>query len=437
MAIAALVAAPPGAGGQGIDAVAASHLSTLSPGLVVVLHEDGAPSFVDAWGLVRQGGSDSLTAEMLFPAPEVTSFLLDAVLHALHDAGRLGLDEPITAVVPQVVSASLDELTLRQLLEHTGGLDDARPRDGWSWDRLLEDVEERWFFAEPGRVVSTSRYSHPLAVRILEEVTGRRLAEVLQAVVLDPLGMERSTFDLERARALGLAPGFRESDSPETPVQEVQPEARVDGLPVLFTTAPDLARLFGAWLSGGIRGTSPLDEPVAGVPAPRSLEGRVHGLARSEWRGVPRLRLASEALGGALVVEVLPRAGIAVVGWRAGTSPGRATNYVMDRVAESLGLGSPAAAEAAGEGGGAVEASRPLPELAGEYVNGDEKLELRVRGEELVWFDGARELEMRRRDARTLTVHIPDGRVALVVEVLVDTEGATYLYRGGKGYRRP
>ncbi|MBO0745262.1 MAG: beta-lactamase family protein [Candidatus Dormibacteraeota bacterium] len=88
------------------------------------------------------------------------------------------------------------ELTLHQLLAHTGGLAPGaavapRPDDAEAMRRRVVDLP---LAGEPGRQVIYSSLGYLLLGWILEHVTGNRLDAVLTELILDPLGCHRTGF---------------------------------------------------------------------------------------------------------------------------------------------------------------------------------------------------------------------------------------------------
>jgi CubicO group peptidase (beta-lactamase class C family) len=93
--------------------------------------------------------------------------------------------------------------TLRQLLQHTGGLpcyteSDAyevaveRHDDPWSEHDLLAHIDAAKLLFEPGQGWSYSNSGYFLVRRLIEQTTGSDIEPVLNALVLGPLGISDS-----------------------------------------------------------------------------------------------------------------------------------------------------------------------------------------------------------------------------------------------------
>jgi D-alanyl-D-alanine carboxypeptidase len=110
----------------------------------------------------------------------------------------VGLDDHIAKWVDGVPNG--DQITIRQLLNHTSGLADgftdpsvqARAPDGCTVEELLDWESKFPPVAAPGRQWSYSNYGFNLLGRMVERVEGKDLATVLTERITGPLGLERT-----------------------------------------------------------------------------------------------------------------------------------------------------------------------------------------------------------------------------------------------------
>src|SRR4029453_10869170 len=99
---------------------------------------------------------------------------------------------------------------------------------------LLEAPGRRWLYSGGG---------YSVAQLLVEELTGRPFADVMQAEVLEPLGMTTSSFQWARAPETPRPP---DADGGPLPDFAFAEQAAAG----LVTTAPDLARFVAAALAG-------------------------------------------------------------------------------------------------------------------------------------------------------------------------------------------
>lgn len=284
---------------------------TVPTGFVAGLYHQETLQYLDAFGTHPETG-EAVTLDTPVPIPAFTQVLVSTLAVALGEAGIVDLDAPISTYVD--VSPGLGRATTRQLLEHRAGLDNAPPRDStMAWDRVLDRLNDRALFTEPGALPSYSSYSFGLATRVIERATRATLEDVLQRTLLDPLGM--------RSTSLG----------------ERDEEGVVDGLPITRTSAADMLRFWMAWLGGSIAGAGVdlLPAPSERTLAPDGREFR-GGVWVDRPGAVPRLSLMCGTDLARVTVEVFPvtHTVLMVIGFDG--SPLHTATFMLDALGRSL-----------------------------------------------------------------------------------------------------
>jgi CubicO group peptidase (beta-lactamase class C family) len=213
-------------------------------------------------------GTHAVTPETVFRIYCATKPIAALAAAKLIDDGTLELDAPLASVLPSV-RALADGVTLRHLMTHTAGL--YQP-DAFGFElipatqraRVVDNLQlpVGWRL---GRDAAYSEYiGWHLIGRVLESTTARPLREILRESVLDPLGMGDTfvgmtdeefianldrigmNFDLRRDRSLPLLLERSQRWCTEC-------NCAHGG----YTTARDLARLYGAVLAQLENGTNP------------------------------------------------------------------------------------------------------------------------------------------------------------------------------------
>jgi CubicO group peptidase (beta-lactamase class C family) len=273
------------------------------PGLAVALVDKDRTLWVEGFGHVDRGGSAPVNADTVFSVQSMSKlFTATAVMQAVA-TGRLDLDEPITTYLPGfTVHSAFEEhperkITLRMLLSHTAGLTHEAPvgnnneLDPGEFDAHVRSISDTWLRFPVGTGYAYSNLGIDLAGYVLQRVEGRPFPEVMRESLLEPLGMERSTFDRSAIRSAANRAVGHVDPYPEPPLYE--PMTAAGGL---YTSAADLARFLHFQLNGGsIEGRvllAPewLDEmktvppPRAGAPAGYAL-----GVVRHRWNTWPDL----------------------------------------------------------------------------------------------------------------------------------------------------
>jgi len=133
-----------------------------------------------------------------------TSKALTAVgVMRLVERGQLDVDVDVNQYLKtwKVPATRSKPITLRNLLTHTSGLDDPFLSSGFlavsGEQGPLANVMRTWLpsrLYEPGEVRLYSNFGYGLVGAVIEGVTGKRYEEFMRSDVLEPLGMNHSTF---------------------------------------------------------------------------------------------------------------------------------------------------------------------------------------------------------------------------------------------------
>jgi CubicO group peptidase (beta-lactamase class C family) len=255
------------------------------PGLMFGLVADGALRWTKAIGMADRETGRPVTADTGFRIASMTKNVTALAILMLRDAGKVALDAPVGAYVPEFAALKLPTadshpVSLRDLLNHSAGL---VTDDPWG-DRQLgiapadftRLVAAGALFAQPpGIAFEYSNLGFALLGRVITNVTGKRYQEYIVDALLRPLGMTATTFDFHAVPEARRATGYRwehERWSPET----AEPDGEFGAMGGLVTTAVDYARYVAFLLSAW----PPRDEAESG-PARRATVrelGLAHGL---------------------------------------------------------------------------------------------------------------------------------------------------------------
>jgi D-alanyl-D-alanine carboxypeptidase len=200
-----------------VDEQLKAIVSTGVPGVAVVgVGVEAAAGVAD----VRTG--EPLTVDHRFRIGSVTKIFVAALVLQLVADGMLELDAPADPFV--------EDVTLRQLLNHTSGLDDfdAGPE---FWEPYRRDPAHRWelgaheelalalakprLFA-PGEGWAYHGSNYTVVRLLVEKATGISLRDALRQRVLDPLGLARTDL-VEESLDGDCARAYIDGDNPILP----------------------------------------------------------------------------------------------------------------------------------------------------------------------------------------------------------------------------
>ncbi|HEY0214938.1 MAG TPA: serine hydrolase domain-containing protein, partial [Cellulomonas sp.] len=219
----------------------------------------------EAWGVADVTTGEALRTDHLFRiASHSKTFTATAVLQ-LVEAGRLRLDDPVGASVPELVEAGspLASRTVRELLGHQAGvIRDGVHADFWQLDgpfpdrtALLAEVLRDGEVYGPNEHFKYSNVGYSLLGLVIEHVTGTSYAEHVRAAIVEPLGLTRTGAEYDRARAAEYAAGHTsllDADDRRERIDHVDTRAMAAATG-FFSTAREMTEYGSAHFHGDTR----------------------------------------------------------------------------------------------------------------------------------------------------------------------------------------
>lgn len=242
--------------------VAHALATTATPGAAVALVLDGQPVFVSGVGFRDREQTTALDADAQFYIYSVTKTLLATVILQLVEQEQIALDTPVQIYLPQVPLET--PVTIRQLLNHTGGLPDygrlpiyaqslrADPTHAWTAAEFLtHTLAQGWAFP-PGQGWAYSNIGFLLLGQVIAAVLQLPLHSVLHERLFAPLELRHTFMAQILADVQALTPGYSACFTPDETLQNVRPLYDPGWVShrVVVSTAPELARLVDAIFTG-------------------------------------------------------------------------------------------------------------------------------------------------------------------------------------------
>jgi CubicO group peptidase (beta-lactamase class C family) len=230
------------------------------PGAVLAIGRRGSLVRFRAFGrYTYEPGAPEVRTDTIYDLASLTKVVATTtVAMILVDQGRLDLDAPVSGIVPRFRGGAKDEVRVRQLLTHSGGL-------LW-WAPLyealrgpkayLERILEMDLDYEPGSKTVYSDLGVILLGDVLERLAGAPIEEVARRRVFEPLGMRDTRYLPPLALHPRIAPTERDPWRGRVVLGEVHDRNAfaLEGVAPhagLFATAGDLARFAQMLLNGG------------------------------------------------------------------------------------------------------------------------------------------------------------------------------------------
>ncbi|RIK44405.1 MAG: serine hydrolase [Chloroflexi bacterium] len=235
-----------------------------TPGAQVAVWFDGQVQFSKAYGISNLDTGEALTTSHLFRiASHSKTFAATAMLQ-LVEAGKLRLDDPAGAWVPELAEAGspLAATTVRELVSHSGGV----IRDGvdctyWAHSRpfpgeaeLLEIATRDGDVRQPEATFKYSNIGFSLLGMIIGKAAGSSFNEYAKTAIVEKLGLRNTGPELDDARLAEYAGGH--SGLGSWTERQVIPHVNTHAMSAatgFYSTAEDMVRFASAHFFGDDR----------------------------------------------------------------------------------------------------------------------------------------------------------------------------------------
>ncbi|MBL8986528.1 MAG: serine hydrolase [Gemmatimonadetes bacterium] len=227
------------------------------PGVSIAVVDSGRIVWARGYGVKETGGTDSVTAETLFQAASISKPVGATAMLRLVEEGKLDLDRPVNDFltswkVPDNKFTAKEKVTLRRIASHNAGLT-VHGFPGYAAGDSIPSVVDVLDGRKPANTGPVRVDTLPGAIwrysgggttvmqLAVMDVTGEPYAAVVKRLVLDPIGMTRSSYEQPLAAALrGQEAAGHKADGRLVPGRwHTYPEQGAAGL---WTTPTDLLK---------------------------------------------------------------------------------------------------------------------------------------------------------------------------------------------------
>jgi len=215
----------------------------------VLVTRGGTSVYQASFGHADRDKKVANAAETKFLAFSVNKPMTAILVFHLIDSGKLRLNDRLDHFFPNLPNRAAGAISLRQLRTHTSGIEGVSSRHRGR--RITAADLETAAVKNAGSYEYSSSGFVVLAL-VLEAVTARPYAELLEENILRPAGMADSGLLRSGVPVAGLALGYRVGDGRnEIAPLGIAPEV-MEGAGSLYTTVGDLGRFDQALASGRI-----------------------------------------------------------------------------------------------------------------------------------------------------------------------------------------
>ncbi len=234
-----------------------------APGASVAVGRYGRLVLLKGYGTLDYAtGSPVVDASSVYDLASLTKVIATTTsAMILEETGKLDLDRPVRAYVPELDAPDKAAITVRMLLTHTGGFEAGAPlyRQARGRAEYLKQINARPLANPPGTQTVYSDWDMVVLQAVIERIAGMSLDNFADGHLFKPLGMADTRFVPDTTDV-----AYRRRIAPTTsdelrggPLQGVVHDANawaiggVAGHAGLFSSARDLATFAQLLLDGG------------------------------------------------------------------------------------------------------------------------------------------------------------------------------------------
>jgi CubicO group peptidase (beta-lactamase class C family) len=188
------------------------------PGGAVAVLRDGKLIYARGFGYADVENKTLVQPDALFRIASVSKPITAVAIMKLVEEGKLNLDDriaPLIADLKPAPGATVDprweQITIRHLLNHTGGWDRDKPNGGFdpmfqsaiaaaavgapapaSAETIIRYMKGKPLDFNPGEKFAYSNFGYAILGRVIERLSGMKYEEYVRARVLQPVGANRT-----------------------------------------------------------------------------------------------------------------------------------------------------------------------------------------------------------------------------------------------------
>ena len=210
--------------------------------------KDGETIVSDAYTNKAYEAISKSNTDTLYGIGSVSKMYTTASVMKLVEQGKVNLDEPVTAYLPEFKMADerYKDITVRMLLNHSSGLmgssfEDAflfEDVDSYAKDSLLNKLQTQRLKADPGEYSVYCNDGFALAEIIVERVSGLSFTQFINTNFREELGLDKITTPENISSWEGFANTYKPGTLEAYPVETVN----VIGTGGIYSNAEDLCK---------------------------------------------------------------------------------------------------------------------------------------------------------------------------------------------------
>jgi CubicO group peptidase (beta-lactamase class C family) len=231
---------------KAIDTYINEQLSENSiPGVSLAVMQDGKVVYAKGYGFANLEHEVAAKPETVYQLASVSKQFTAAGVMLLVEDGKINLDESIRTYLSDAPE-SWQDITVRQILNHTAGLGDYAPDFDFlqpkTEDEILQSIYQSELLFEPGSRSRYSNYGYITLGALISKVSGQPFGEFMQERIFAPLRMSVTQLVTERDLIMNRAQGYELEDGFPKNQAWVDPSINQFGHSAFQSTVLDMAK---------------------------------------------------------------------------------------------------------------------------------------------------------------------------------------------------
>ncbi|HJQ10143.1 MAG TPA: serine hydrolase domain-containing protein, partial [Gemmatimonadaceae bacterium] len=171
----------------------------VAPGVAIAVGRNGHIAYMKGYGFIdwNQPGSPAVDTNTLYDLASLTKVIATTTLAMiLEENGQLDLNRTVVSYLPEFNSPEKAQITVKQLLTHSGGLEAGANiyQTAKGRDQYLAQINARPLEYTPGTSMVYSDWDMILMQLIMERISGKTLDVLAAEKIFRPLGMVDTQF---------------------------------------------------------------------------------------------------------------------------------------------------------------------------------------------------------------------------------------------------
>ena len=190
------------------------------PGAAVLIMQGNDTLYSRCFGIADMETKTPVTFATNFCIASVSKQFSAVALIQLAEQGLLSLNDPLSKFFPEFEAPFFDDITLHNIMSHTSGIPDARPRTDRNFVLYSTDVESVEYMKtldhlnfQPGTQYEYINPTFQLIYQIVERVTGVSFEDYMSRSIFDRAGMQTCCYFEPDRNIANMAHGYERDDN--------------------------------------------------------------------------------------------------------------------------------------------------------------------------------------------------------------------------------